>query len=77
MGKDLLQYKGMKRILAVLTVLTCMQGAAIIMQAEWLAEAVTRLLTENASVRSFRCSSYLPPLFISTCCYPCQAKADI
>lgn len=43
MGKDLLQYKGMKRILAVLTVLTCMQGAAIIMQAEWLAEAVTRL----------------------------------
>ncbi|GIN65395.1 thiol reductant ABC exporter subunit CydD [Bacillus sonorensis] len=43
MGKDLFQYKGMKRILAVLTMLTLMQGAAIIMQAEWLAEAVTRL----------------------------------
>lgn len=43
MGKDLFQYKGMKRVLAVLTVLTCVQGAAIIMQAEWLAEAVTRL----------------------------------
>ncbi|KAA6451184.1 thiol reductant ABC exporter subunit CydD [Bacillus swezeyi] len=43
MGKDLFQYKGMKQILAVLTVLTCIQAAAIIMQAEWLAEAVTRL----------------------------------
>lgn len=43
MGKDLFQYKGIKRILAVLTALTLLQGAAIILQAEWLAEAVTRL----------------------------------
>lgn len=78
MGKDLLQYKGMKRILAVLTVLTCMQGAAIIMQAEWLAEAVTRLFN-GERVGSLFPSSHLiyRRFFISTCCYPCQAKADI
>ncbi|MDA1476837.1 thiol reductant ABC exporter subunit CydD [Bacillus changyiensis] len=43
MGKDLFQYKGIKRILAVLTGLTLIQSVTIIMQAEWLAEAVTRL----------------------------------
>ncbi|WFA07593.1 thiol reductant ABC exporter subunit CydD [Bacillus sp. HSf4] len=43
MGKELFQYKGIKRILALLAVLTCIQAAAVIMQAEWLAQAVTRL----------------------------------
>ncbi|MEC2310218.1 thiol reductant ABC exporter subunit CydD [Bacillus atrophaeus] len=43
MGKDLFLYKGMKRILTMITVLTLIQTAAIIMQAEWLSEAVTGL----------------------------------
>ena len=63
MGKDLLQYKGMKRILAVLTVLTCMQGAAIIMQAEWLAEAVTRLFNGE------RVGSLFPLLILFTAAF--------
>lgn len=43
MGKDLFRYKGMKRILTLITCLTLIQTAAIIMQAEWLSEAVTGL----------------------------------
>jgi len=63
MGKDLLQYKGMKRILAALTVLTCMQGAAIIMQAEWLAEAVTRLFNGE------RVGSLVPLIILFTAAF--------
>lgn len=43
MGKDLFLYKGMKRILAIITGLTIIQTAAIILQAEWLNQAVTGL----------------------------------
>ncbi|MEC3796419.1 thiol reductant ABC exporter subunit CydD [Bacillus velezensis] len=43
MGKDLFLYKGMKRILAIITGLTIIQTAAIILQAEWLSQAVTGL----------------------------------
>ncbi|MGV2470532.1 thiol reductant ABC exporter subunit CydD, partial [Bacillus subtilis] len=51
------------RILAVLTVLTCMQGAAIIMQAEWLAEAVTRLFNGE------RVGSLFPLLILFTAAF--------
>lgn len=43
MGKDLFLYKGMKRILAIITGLTIIQTASIILQAEWLNQAVTGL----------------------------------
>ncbi|WP_249652148.1 hypothetical protein, partial [Lysinibacillus sp. D4A1_S13] len=41
MGKDLFLYKGMKRILAIITGLAIIQTAAIILQAEWWSQAVT------------------------------------
>lgn len=43
MGRDLLKYQGIKPILAVLAVLTIVQGAAIIAMARYLATAITTL----------------------------------
>ncbi|KGX85855.1 thiol reductant ABC exporter subunit CydD [Pontibacillus litoralis] len=43
MNKALLQYDGMKKIIAILTCLTVVQGLSIILQAVWLAEGVTHL----------------------------------
>lgn len=43
MGRDLLKYQGIKPILAVLAVLTLIQGAAIIAMAKYLATAITTL----------------------------------
>ncbi|MGI8387011.1 thiol reductant ABC exporter subunit CydD [Robertmurraya sp. P23] len=43
MGKGFLQYKGIKRILAVLTFLSAIQGVAILLQAILLARVVTHL----------------------------------
>ncbi|KMT62849.1 thiol reductant ABC exporter subunit CydD [Paenilisteria newyorkensis] len=43
MGRDLLKYQGIKPILAVLAVLTIVQGAAIIAMAKYLATAITTL----------------------------------
>ncbi|MBC1457131.1 thiol reductant ABC exporter subunit CydD [Listeria newyorkensis] len=43
MGRDLLKYQGIKPILAVLVVLTIVQGAAIIAMAKYLATAITTL----------------------------------
>lgn len=43
MGRDLLKYQGIKPILAVLAVLTLVQGAAIIAMAKYLATAITTL----------------------------------
>ncbi|TYR80265.1 thiol reductant ABC exporter subunit CydD [Priestia megaterium] len=43
MGKDLFQYKGVKPVLAVLAILTLMQGAAILLAASTLSEAVVLL----------------------------------
>ncbi|WP_273853171.1 thiol reductant ABC exporter subunit CydD [Guptibacillus spartinae] len=43
MGEILFQIKDVKKVLLILTVLTVLQGTAIILQARWLAEAVTRL----------------------------------
>lgn len=56
MGKDLFLYKGMKRILAIITGLTIIQTAAIILQAEWLSQAVTGLFNGKriASLSGYR-----------------------
>jgi len=43
MDKNLMKSKGIKPILALLAVSTIFQGAAIILQAKWLAEAITSL----------------------------------
>ncbi|MCA0171437.1 thiol reductant ABC exporter subunit CydD [Bacillus sp. RAR_GA_16] len=43
MGKILFQLPNVKKIIFVLTLFTALQGAATIMQAKWLAEAVTSL----------------------------------
>lgn len=43
MGKILFQFQHIKKILLFLTLFTVIQGIAIIMQAKWLAEVVTRL----------------------------------
>ncbi|MBC6298586.1 thiol reductant ABC exporter subunit CydD [Listeria booriae] len=43
MGRDLLKYQGIKPILAMLAVLTVIQGAAIIAMARYLATAITTL----------------------------------
>ncbi|MBA3925691.1 thiol reductant ABC exporter subunit CydD [Listeria rustica] len=43
MGRDLLKYQGIKPILAMLAVLTIVQGAAIIAMAKYLATAITTL----------------------------------
>ena len=43
MGKDLFQYKGIKPLLAVVTIITALQGVAIILQAKYLAGTVTSL----------------------------------
>ncbi|MBC6308503.1 thiol reductant ABC exporter subunit CydD [Listeria sp. FSL L7-1582] len=43
MGRDLLKYQGIKPILAMLAVLTLIQGAAIIAMAKYLATAITTL----------------------------------
>ena len=43
MGRDLLKYRGIKRIFLFITILISIQAVAIILQAKWLAEAVTRL----------------------------------
>jgi len=43
MDKNLMKSKGIKPILALLTFATIFQGAAIILQAKWLAEAITSL----------------------------------
>lgn len=43
MDKNLMKSKGIKPILTLLTFATIFQGAAIILQAKWLAEAITSL----------------------------------
>ncbi|WP_138495600.1 ABC transporter ATP-binding protein/permease [Paenibacillus pinistramenti] len=43
MDKDLLKLKGFKAVMAVMAVLTLIHSAAVILQAKWLAEAVTGL----------------------------------
>lgn len=48
MGKGFLQYKGIKRILAILTFLTAIQGVAILLQAILLARVVTHLFHGDA-----------------------------
>ncbi|MBF0706094.1 thiol reductant ABC exporter subunit CydD [Alkalihalobacillus hwajinpoensis] len=51
MGKILFQLKDVKKVLFILTVLTVIQGTVIILQAKWLAEAVTRLFDGEALQR--------------------------
>ncbi|WP_099224028.1 thiol reductant ABC exporter subunit CydD [Listeria costaricensis] len=46
MGKDLFKYPKIKQILAILAVLTVIQGAAIIAMARFLADAITALFHE-------------------------------
>ncbi|MBC2256396.1 thiol reductant ABC exporter subunit CydD [Listeria ivanovii] len=48
MGKDLRNYKGIKKIMAILAVFTLIQGAAIIVMAITLARAITDLFHEHA-----------------------------
>lgn len=48
MGKDLRNYKGIKKIMAILAVFTLVQGAAIIVMAITLARAITDLFHEHA-----------------------------
>lgn len=51
MGKDLFRYKGVVPVLAGLTLFTIVQAVLIILQAKWLAGAITRLFngeTPNA-----------------------------
>ncbi|WP_438433171.1 thiol reductant ABC exporter subunit CydD [Gorillibacterium sp. sgz500922] len=43
MGKDLMNYKGIRPVMALLGLLTLAQTAAIILQAKWLAEALSAL----------------------------------
>ncbi|MGP7816975.1 thiol reductant ABC exporter subunit CydD [Niallia sp. 01092] len=43
MKQDLLKFKGIKPILFILTLLIIIQGAAIILQAKWLAEVIVAL----------------------------------
>ncbi|MBC1890157.1 thiol reductant ABC exporter subunit CydD, partial [Listeria booriae] len=47
MGKDLRNYKGIKKIMAILAVFTLVQGAAIIVMAITLARAITDLFHEH------------------------------
>ncbi|MGM7634907.1 thiol reductant ABC exporter subunit CydD [Bacillus sp. Hm123] len=48
MDKQLLQYEGMKKLLASLTILTVLQGVSILLQAIMLAEVVTHLFNSGA-----------------------------
>ncbi|WP_058302101.1 thiol reductant ABC exporter subunit CydD [Gorillibacterium timonense] len=43
MGKDLMKYKGIKPVMALLALLTLAQTLAIILQAKWLAEGISAL----------------------------------
>lgn len=43
MGRDLMKYPGMARVLLVEAILTLLQAVSIILQAKWLAEAVSAL----------------------------------
>ncbi|MBO3636472.1 thiol reductant ABC exporter subunit CydD [Bacillus subtilis] len=65
MGKDLFRYKGMKRILTVITCLTLIQTAAIIMQAEWLSEAVTGLFNGKGITSLFPVIGFFLIAFIA------------
>ncbi|WP_338752315.1 thiol reductant ABC exporter subunit CydD [Bacillus sp. FJAT-52991] len=47
MDKQLLQYEGMKKLLASLTILTVLQGVSILLQAIMLAEVVTHLFNSG------------------------------
>ncbi|WP_203364037.1 thiol reductant ABC exporter subunit CydD [Bacillus sp. REN10] len=47
MNKQLLQYEGMKKLLAFLTILTVLQGVSILLQAIMLAEVVTHLFNSG------------------------------
>ncbi|WP_438503651.1 thiol reductant ABC exporter subunit CydD [Ectobacillus ponti] len=51
--KELWQYKGMPAILLALTIAAILQGAAVLLQAIWLAGAVTRLF-EGSSLQAAR-----------------------
>lgn len=65
MGKDLFRYKGMKRILTLITCLTMIQTAAIIMQAEWLSEAVTGLFNGKGITSLFPMIGFFLIAFIA------------
>ncbi|MBM4762817.1 thiol reductant ABC exporter subunit CydD [Bacillus sp. B15-48] len=47
MNRDILQYKGIKQLFVVLFLITAVQGVTIILQAKYLAEAVTSLFYEG------------------------------
>ncbi|MCA0991990.1 thiol reductant ABC exporter subunit CydD [Pseudalkalibacillus hwajinpoensis] len=64
MGKILFQLKDVKKVLFILTLLTVLQGIAIILQARWLAEAVTRLFEGEALQRIYSVVSLFLIAFI-------------
>ncbi|PFG14386.1 thiol reductant ABC exporter subunit CydD [Bacillus sp. es.036] len=64
MGKILFQLKNVKKVLFILTLLTVLQGIAIILQAKWLAEAVTRLFDGEALQRIYSVVSLFLIAFI-------------
>ncbi|WLR60962.1 thiol reductant ABC exporter subunit CydD [Guptibacillus hwajinpoensis] len=64
MGKILFQIKDVKKVLFILTVLTVIQGTVIILQAKWLAEAVTRLFDGEALPRIYSIVSLFLIAFI-------------
>lgn len=49
MGKDLMKYNGVKRLLIVLATLTLIQGVAIITQAYMLSQAIVKLFNGGNS----------------------------
>lgn len=63
MGKDLFRYKGMKRILTLITCLTLIQTAAIIMQAEWLSEGRNRTVQREGHYLPFSGDQLFPHRF--------------
>ena len=53
MKQDLFKFKGIKPILFILTILTILQGIAIILQAKWLAEAIVSLYSGESISKQY------------------------
>ncbi|TCZ78754.1 thiol reductant ABC exporter subunit CydD [Paenibacillus albiflavus] len=53
MGKDLLGYKGVKRVLLYVTIITLVQSVTILYQAKWLAEVISALFAREPLQEQF------------------------
>lgn len=55
MDKRLLQLKGMRGLLALLGIVSIIQGASIIFQAQWAAHAITTLFDRKSLMQATPC----------------------